>query len=280
MNNRQAFYELMKNVCKDGFPVLDKDIYYFRLPSQGSHPAVHFVWKGDKSDPNIEEENNRIIVSLREQRKVFYSKASRKLVKEALRRTGVVKPHKAEYVIRNLLGDVSAPINESQANILERLSRYVELGEDIISDLRENNGEVPKYDDFWDIVDHVIKTKTGVDDRRHSAVSEYDEVVVNIAMAPSLAHIYRECEHLAKEQEPAVSVPTYPWCLHQFWPTTRSKANITQYSGRFKIKGMVQARVLRKHNFDSHYTNAVYSSMNERAVKYREDTYGWRRRQM
>ena len=163
MNNRQAFYELMKNVCKNGFPVLDKDVYYFRLPSQGSHPAVHFVWKGDKSDPNIEEENNRIIVSLREQRKVFYSKASRKLVKEALRRIGVVEPHKAEYVIRNLLGDASAPINESQANILERLSRYVELGEDIICDLRESNGAVPKYDDFWDIVDHVIKTKTGVD---------------------------------------------------------------------------------------------------------------------
>ena len=35
---------------------------------------------------------------------------------------------------------------------------------------------------------------------------------------------------------------------------------------------MVQARVLRKHNFDSHYTNAIYSFMKERAVKYREDT--------
>ena len=55
MNNRQASYELMKNACKDSFPVLDKDVYYFRLPSQRSHPAVHFVWKGDKSDPSIEE---------------------------------------------------------------------------------------------------------------------------------------------------------------------------------------------------------------------------------
>ena len=33
---------------------------------------------------------------------------------------------------------------------------------------------------------------------------------------------------------------------------------------------MVQARVLRKQNCDSHYTNAIY--MKERAVKYREDT--------
>ena len=130
------------------------------------------------------------------------------------------------------------------------------MAEDIICDLRDNNGAVPKYDDFWDIVDHVIKTKIGIDDRRHSAVSEDGEVVVNIAMATSLAHIYRECEHLAKEKEPAVSVPTYSWFLHQFWPTTRSKAKMTQYSARFKIKRMVHARVLRKHNFDSQYTNA------------------------
>ena len=133
-----------------------------------------------------------------------------------MRIIGVVKPHKAEYVIRNLLGDASAPINESQANILERLSRYVELGEDIICDLRENNGAIPKYDDVWGIVDHVIKTKIGVDDRRHSVVSEDGEVVVNIAMAPSLAHIYRECEHLAKEKEPAVSVAARPAANHSF----------------------------------------------------------------
>ena len=99
----------------------------------------------------------------------------------------------------------------------------------------------PSMTNSGTIVDHVIKTKTGVNDRRHSAVSEDGKVVVNIAMAPSLAHIYRDCEHLAKEKEPVVSVPTYPWFLHQFWPTTRSKANMTQYSGRFKIKRMVQA---------------------------------------
>ena len=141
----------MRDVRNVGFPMLDKDVFHFRLPSQGPHPAIHFVWKGNGEDENIEQENNRIIVNLRQKRKVYYSRASRKIVKEALHRIGVSKPHKAEYIIRNLLGDASAPTNESQTNILERLNRYVELGEDIICDLRENNGAIPKYDDFWDI---------------------------------------------------------------------------------------------------------------------------------
>ena len=33
----------------------------------------------------------------------------------------------------------------------------VELDEDIVCDLRINNGRPPKFEDFWSIVDDVIK---------------------------------------------------------------------------------------------------------------------------
>lgn len=254
VRNRHTFYELMKKVCEVGFPACDSkhDLYYYRLPSQGPHCAVHFIWKAPKSGINVEDENARLMSSLREKIKVYHTRASRKLVKETLRRIGINKPHKAEFIIRNLLGDASAPECQNQSQILERLNHYIELGEDIICDLRENNGAVPKYEQFWEIVDNYLKDKTGAEDRRHAGASNEGEVVVNIAMAASLAHIHRECEELAKQKEPAVEVPSYTWFLHQFWPTTRSKSNIAQYTGRFAVKRMVQARVLRNLNCDSH----------------------------
>ena len=42
---------------------------------------------------------------------------------------------------------------------------------------------------------------------------------------------------------------------------------MTHYTGRFNVKRMVQARLLRKNNSDSHYTNAVYSFLKERAIQ-------------
>ena len=42
------------------------------------------------------------------------------------------------------------------------------------------------------------------------------------------------------------------------------------YTGRFKMKKLVQARILRKHNSDSHYANAIYSFLRKRASKHVE----------
>ena len=147
---------------------------------------------------------------------------------------------------------------------MARFNRYVQLGEDIIHDLNENNGTVPKFDGFWDIVQKYIDDKTSVDDRRHCS-SSGDDIVVHMAVATSLADIYRQCQQIAVSSEPPVDVPTYCWFLHQFWPTTKTLSNMTHYTVRFEVKRMVQARMLRKENVDSHYTNAIYSFMKERA---------------
>ena len=52
-----------------------------------------------------------------------------------LHRIGVVKFYKAEFIIRFLLGDASAPVNEAENAILSRFDRYVRLEEDILCDL-------------------------------------------------------------------------------------------------------------------------------------------------
>ena len=54
------------------------------------------------------------------------------------------------------MGDASAPNDQNQAASLERFNQYVSLGEEVICDLRENNGCVPKFDEFLDIVAEYI----------------------------------------------------------------------------------------------------------------------------
>ena len=52
-----------------------------------------------------------------------------------------------------------------------RLEKTISLGEDIIVDPRANNGQKPKFDSFWNIVQNEIDEKTSVDDRRHSTAT-------------------------------------------------------------------------------------------------------------
>ena len=94
-NCRVAFFNLVKNTVTDGFCAIKNfDLFYFRLPSQGPHPAVHFIWKADPNDINVDGENTKLVVSLRGEQKTFYSRASRKIIKKMLHRIGVVKSYK------------------------------------------------------------------------------------------------------------------------------------------------------------------------------------------
>ena len=161
---------------------------------------------------------------------------------------------------------MTAPNDQNQAAILERFNQYVSLGEEVICDLRENNGRVPKFDEFWDIVAEYIENKTAIDDRRHSQETD-GKIVVTMAIATSYADMYRQCVRIAATKEPPVQIPFKHWFLLQFWPSTRTISNMTHYTGKFKVKRMVQARLLRKNISDSHYTNAVCSFLKERAIQ-------------
>ena len=116
--------------------------------------------------------------------------------------------------------------------------------DDIIIALRANNGKCPKCDDFWEVVANFIAEKTAVNNRRHNNSDGEGELVLNLAMANSYADMYQQCVEISKTKD--IIIPSYAWFLLQFWPTTKTASNILHYTSRFKVKKMVQARILRK----------------------------------
>ena len=108
---------------------------------------------------------------------------------------------------------------------------------------------------------------TAVNDRRHTNVAD-SRAIDNMAIATSYASIYRDCSEEAEKRN--ISIPWYSWFLLQFWPCSRTVSNIMHNTGKFKVRRMVQARLFRKHNPDSHYRNAIYNFMKETAMAYRD----------
>ena len=97
-----------------------------------------------------------------------------------------------------------------------------------------------------------------VDDQRHTGV-EGDTVVVIMAIASSHASIYQECTEKAGQS--GIEVPSYTWFLLQFWPCSHTAANMLHYTGRFKMKRMIQGRPFRKNNPDAYHCNTMYNFM-------------------
>ena len=75
----------------------------------------------------------------------------RKEIQHKLKRLGLVKAYQAVFGIKDLLGDGSANNSENQCAVLHRLDSAVSCREDIIVDLRKNNGSKPKFEKFWEV---------------------------------------------------------------------------------------------------------------------------------
>ena len=137
----------------------------------------------------------------------FYNRATKREIKRKLKRLGVIKPNIAEFLIKDIYGDSSMPNDKNQREILSRLEVYVSTGDDIAVDLRENNGAIPKFDEFWKIVAEYIEDKTAVDDRRHSVSSGDGDIVVNMGLALSYAELWRTCVEIAKKMDYDINLP-------------------------------------------------------------------------
>ena len=178
---RTQHYRFIQDMMQNGLPFVIPGvlIFHFKLPSQGPHKAVHFLWKQPVLDETNNPQQTKLICGLRNKKGLYYTGSMKREIRLKLSKLGIVKPNQATYIIKDLLGDKSAAENENQREVLQMLQTVVSAGEEIIVDLRKNNGSKPKYDEFWDVVADHISEKTAVDDRRHSASSTEERNVVS-----------------------------------------------------------------------------------------------------
>ena len=101
--------------------------------------------------------------------------------------------------------------------------------------------------------------ETPVDERRHGEV-------VHLAKALSTRDLLNE---VSKQCPEGVPIPSKQWLRLQFWPKNPSLKTALQYTGKLKVKYMVQARQLRKAYIDAHYCSALFHYLREMSVQFR-----------
>ena len=77
-------------------------------------------------------------------------------IRKTVLKIGIVKHYQANFIMKRLLGDESAANDECEKDELDRLNIAVELGEEVMVDLRKNNGRKLKFEDFWQVKLHQI----------------------------------------------------------------------------------------------------------------------------
>ena len=122
----------IKTLIKKGFPYRfpKSSIYYFKLPSEGPHKAVHILWKQPQNKDSTPQQM-KLVEKLCNNSKSFYSRAMRKEIQHKLKCLALVKAHQAVFVIKDILGSDSANNSENQCAVLHRLEVAVSCEEDI-----------------------------------------------------------------------------------------------------------------------------------------------------
>lgn len=233
----------------------------------GNVGNLNFIWRVS----GIEKEDFTNSLPIVETKKIpiFHTCAMRKVLFTKFGRISPsVKPYMLRYLYSELTGDHSAADTTEQAEIDDSVYQMIELEyPDIIPDLRTLNSSTSraKFDRFWSECECILNEEVGVavDDRRHTEVT-------HLASAISIRDLW---EHV-KERLPAdTPVPSQERLRLQFWPKTKHAMKTLHYTGRLKIRFMIQQRQFRKHHPDQHYVAAVFRYQREYACMFRQQYF-------
>lgn len=239
----------------------------------GSKEHFVFIWKVDNSDSEsfILSKNMEISSRLRKNLPVYHTRAMRReflsmFGKQIHGKTGFLRE-----AYRRLTGDNSSSVNYSTSEIDKRISNILEMEDsDLICDLRVNNtGQPEKYEKFLEECQNYIgsKLETAVDDRRHDAVTKDFDVVTHLANAFSVRDFYEQVVSKCPENTP---IPSKEWLRLQFWPRNCHFKSAARYTGRLKVKFMIQSRQFRKSHEDMHYASALFRYEKEFCLRFKE----------
>ena len=232
--------------------------------NQGNY---HFIWQvpSEIGVDKLQSQNTVVVQKLDSGMPQFHSRAMRQNFVRMFGRVTGVKPAYLREMYRQLTGDASASSSESEKDIDERVRQAIELEDaEVVVDLRHHNkGQPSKYDQFWEACERYIESsvEVAVDDRRHDRIA-------HLALALSVNDLLSE---VSKVVGPNVLVPSAQWLRLQFWSKIPTAKTALQYTGRLKVKYMVQKRQLRKSHEDVHYASALFRYQKEMAIKYRNN---------
>ena len=143
---------------------------------------------------------------------------------------------------------------------------------DLIWDLRVNNQGRPEASSVFleeckKYIDSVAQTV--IDDRRHDNVQTENyrspEVITHLATALSVPELHKAV--FARIPE-GTAIPSQQWLRLQFWPRRTTSAVPRYFTGKLKLKCMVQVRQFRKKHGDSLYASALFRYEKEFSLKY------------
>ena len=164
-------------------------------------------------------------------------------------------------VYQHLTGDVSA--TSISQGVQDRLQLVLDCQDpDVCFDLRHHNtGRPERFEDFWKAVEGIINENAlkAVDSRRHGTVC-------HMALALSV----RDLRNKVLAKHPTIAAPSIEWLRYQFCPQNEFNKSSLRYTGRLKIKFMVQSRQLSFEHPDNHYAGALFKYLREFSIKYRE----------
>lgn len=64
-------------------------------------------------------------------------------------------------------------------------------------------------------------------------------------------------------------IPSQQWLHWQFWPRHTNFQSSHRYSGKLKVKFMIQSRQFRKTHIDMHYASAIFRYLKEFAIQHK-----------
>lgn len=224
----------------------------YTYSSGNSCGNLYFIW----TVPEQESESDLLTQSQAVVRKVeatiptYHTRAMRKQFVHDFQLFVHMEPKVMREMYRCLTGDSSASTNLSEATVDERIQRILQLQDpDILPDLRHfNEGRPEKYQVFWEYCKKFIEECSAVDERRHGETT-------HLACAMSVRDLVEKVASMCPQGTP---IPSRQWVRLKFWPKNPTAKASLQYTGKLKVKFMVQARQTRMWHQDAHYASAIF----------------------
>ena len=219
-----------------------------------------YAWRlpEDLNDRSDESQMNAIS-QVRETIPIYSTRAMRMDFINKFSKVTKTKPAILRAMWSYLQGTKSAPENEIESTVDERVTKFLleSYDVDLIYDLRSKNGR-PKdatLDLFWEELDKYLAEITAVHERRHR-----DTLYMPFAISAKDL-----IEQIKKRLPDGTPVPSISWLKLNFQPSNPYHRAAMNYTERFKVRYSVQQRLLRAQHDDASYCSYQFTMLKQMA---------------